>query len=298
MPPATAAAAVTSAAGVAVAAHGGVGERQAGGAAADSLGVQDTFSSCPPPRGGSVMALKRLLREVFADMVVMRQKLEDLTPKADADDLVIPHEGSGIAPAQRPLAPGVRHKAQVQLSGELLCAGAAPWAQGGSSTSGSQGWLSAQLAAAGLQVGGAAVLRLLLQSMWTTPAVQSLTARLACSPQPSPPGCLGASASNTMAGSLGMLPTSPLPPAMQQEPGEVPGLGVWGAGPVPGLTVDQLLWRREVKMGAARPAPASSPSSSSPSVPPDAQSATGLVEPNQAHQPNQAPGSVSAKRAY
>lgn len=38
-------------------------------------------TSCSGCRGGSIAAIKRLLREVFADLIALKQKVEDLTPK-------------------------------------------------------------------------------------------------------------------------------------------------------------------------------------------------------------------------
>jgi hypothetical protein len=43
--------------------------------------------------------------------------------------MVIPHEGSAIAPVPRPLADGIRARAAAQLSGTIEWGLAKPWSQ-------------------------------------------------------------------------------------------------------------------------------------------------------------------------
>lgn len=70
----------------------------------------------------AVPILKRLLREVFADLVAIRQKIEDLTPKEEEEDtLFVPYEGAATKPYPKAFAEGLRYRSKAQLSGAFEC---------------------------------------------------------------------------------------------------------------------------------------------------------------------------------
>ncbi|MEW5299837.1 MAG: hypothetical protein WDW36_002812 [Sanguina aurantia] len=70
-------------------------------------------------RSASIAALKRLQREVFSELVTIKQRLEDLTPKKEVKDLVIPVEGSAVHAHARQLSSELRLRTDAQLSGVL-----------------------------------------------------------------------------------------------------------------------------------------------------------------------------------
>lgn len=67
----------------------------------------------------AVPILKRLLREVFADLITIKQKIEDLTPKDNEDFLFVPYEGSSTKPYPKAFADGLQYRSKAQLSGSL-----------------------------------------------------------------------------------------------------------------------------------------------------------------------------------
>ncbi|KAF5839097.1 hypothetical protein DUNSADRAFT_1642, partial [Dunaliella salina] len=176
-------------------------------------------------RSGEVLAIKRLLREAFADLVNMKQQLQDLMPRSEDADMVTPHAGAMVRPSPKKLAADLRYKAKAQLSGTLDFGCVLPWSNKPAANARER--TCEALAGAGLIAGGPPKVTALLQSVWGEHQQQSLTARL-----------LSAS------GSAGSLLRGPLGQTTHPDPSYHSG-----SGSSAGLQLDQLVFRQEVKPG-------------------------------------------------
>lgn len=56
---------------------------------------------------------------MFSELVTIKQRLEDLTPKKEVKDLIIPVEGSAVQAHARQLSSQLRLRSDAQLSGAL-----------------------------------------------------------------------------------------------------------------------------------------------------------------------------------
>uniref|UniRef100_A0A7S3QZJ4 Bacterial surface antigen (D15) domain-containing protein n=1 Tax=Dunaliella tertiolecta TaxID=3047 RepID=A0A7S3QZJ4_DUNTE len=176
-------------------------------------------------RSGEVLAIKRLLREVFADVVNIKQQLQDLMPRSEDADVVTPHAGALVRPSPKKFAVGLHYKAKTQLSGTLDFGCVLPWSD--SPATDARERTGEALARAGLLAGGPPQMTALLQSVWGEHQQQSLTARL-----------------SSASGSAGSLLHASTRHATHPCPNHHSSIIS-----SPGLQLDLLVFRQEVKPG-------------------------------------------------